>query len=653
MMEGTLVIPPERGTIIGRALWKARYVVVGPLKDHHTDASMSQMMTTNRIKESREAASKAGQSKSPTAPTGAIYLSIYKSKDEWEPIQQHAISSVTECQVQMLAHRKQGPVLATLVINISPDPATDKLRKRRSSRTAGLTTTKETSPTTLWFRPSSDDRHSLHDWARCIQSFIQPNVPDRQPMSPITPGSPTFINPFAPRAREPSDYYQRPPSATNNPRGNLQHKTSSQTYSSRERDRPLTYSGSASLRSKRSDISSQTGSMNPSHAGFIPNQHYTTVHPTDLPSPATTVGEYQGEFIEGWTSAQGRSSTLSSPVRGRDSIGSQPPVPLQQPLDSSSPPGHRETILDRAFQLGHIPQSERDTVPGEEKLTSLARFDALMREVDERRKKKEAETKPPPTSPENDGLKSAWDLDDESDDDDDDDVEPAEEDDEDEEDEYAHEKDLDDDDVGMPPTAQRALNYIQGRRQQTDTRPQGARSPISYNPETLMALNSGLTSNLRPHTGYGRNRPGIAQRTYSQPQLAAAQSSNRDGQSASATSGKTPEDGGPTTYTSGLHRSATEKRQSASSTKRLSFTDFTKRLSSTSSLLLVQTNTSHTSSRGSSDIDALREQSMKGSLHPRGSPLPPSNTQDREEWDKRCGWRGSVGVFGAGEGGFL
>jgi hypothetical protein len=59
-------------------------------------------------------------------------------------------------------------------------------------------------------------------------------------------------------------------------------------------------------------------------------------------------------------------------------------------MPSSSPPGPRETILDRAFQMRCIPGSDRE-VPGEEKLSSLARFDALMREADEKRKKREME----------------------------------------------------------------------------------------------------------------------------------------------------------------------------------------------------------------------------------------------------------------------
>lgn len=575
-------------------------------------------------------------------PWSSAHANPLGLQDDYESIQQHAVSSITDCQVQMLAHRKQGPVLPTLVVNVSPDPATDKLRKRRSSRTVGLTSTKDTSPTTLWFRLVSGDKESsLQDWARFIRALIQPNVPDRPPMSPLTPASPTFINPFSSRGRETIEPYPRPSSGNANLRAALQHKGSTHTTSSR--DRPLTFSESTSLRSKRSDISSHTSSMNPPYVGF---QNYTTMHPTDLPSPATTIGEYQGEFIEGWTSAQGRSSTLSSPVRGRDSIGSQPALSAQVVADASSPPGPRETILDRAFQMRCIPGSERE-VPGEEKLSSLARFDALMREADEKRKMREAEAAKLREA--NNGMKSAWDLDDEDSESDN----PEEDDDNedsDEDDDAASEQVRDPDDhYMMPPTARRALDYITGRR---EPRTQDDQAPLRYNPETLMTLNSG-SSHLRPQTGYSRNRPGIAQRTHSQPHLVGITSAVAPSiLDLSSRSPRRPsEDESAMTTAKTLERNTAENRGSTSSVKRLSFNEFAKRLSSTSSLLLMQTNASSTSANSSRNSEAEPQQhAARGTLSPRGA--PPTPVAERDSPDKRCAWRGSVGVFG-GEGGFV
>lgn len=576
-----------------------------------------------------------------------------------------------DCQIQMIAHRKQGPVLPTLVLSLVPDPMLDKMRKRRSSRTTSFAAPKETVPTTLLFR-SADEQPTLHEWARFLQQLIQPNMPDRAPLSPVTPASPTFINPFAPRSREPSDVQNRPGSGNGGPRPAFFFKAPGPIHSGR--DRPMTFSDSPSLRSKRSDLSSQTSLMNQSHVGF---HNYTTMHPTDLPSPATTIGEYQGEFIEGWTSAQGRSSTLSSPVRGRDSVSSQAPTPLPSIPDSSSPPGPRETILDRAFQMRCIPGSERE-IPGEEKLSSLARFDALMREMDEKRRQREAEeakfkhetAATTASKPDNSGLQGAWDLEDgDSDSDSDGMGENGDS------DELAGgaEADIEDRFSSAAP-AQRALDFITGRHESTPrSRAHGMRSELAYNREALMALSSAGPTVLRPQTGYSKNRgrPGMTQRTHSQPQLAtilASSPSSVEGNASWAASIQSPEEGaftlGPASPSAGRARSSTEHRRSASSVKRLSFGEFTRRLSSTSSLLLVQTNNaSGGSSRASnSDIDPtqLPPQSPPQHLHhlhPRATatlpqqPQPPPQMSDRER--ERCAWRGSVGVFGGGESGFL
>jgi hypothetical protein len=155
----------------------------------------------------------------------------------------------------------------------------------------------------------------------------------------------------------------------------------------------------------------------------------------------------------------------------------------------------------------------------------------------------------------------------------------------------------------------------------------------------------------------------MAQRTHSQPHLATIMSS-------SPTSRESEDGlGGTFSFTPGspsvVHRGgATEQRLSASSAKRLSFSEFTRRLSSTSSLLLMQTNASAGGGGGSSrashsDAD-LQQQPPQSPpqhlhhLHPRaGPPTPqqqlqcPPTASERE----RCGWRGSVGVFG--EGGFV
>ncbi|KAF4966326.1 hypothetical protein FZEAL_10666 [Fusarium zealandicum] len=605
-LEGMLMVPPDRGQILGRAVWKVRYVVVGRRNTgagHPGSPSYSQLVSSSRTNSlSTKSLSKA--------PPEDCFLFIFKHKDDTDPSQQWSIHSITDCQVQQIAHRKQGPVLPTLVISIA-----DKEKKRRSSRAAGLiSSNKDASATMLWFRTPPDDHHlSLHEWARFI-------LARKSPMSPDSPMSPQFSNPFSQRSRDTCDYFSRPSSGNQAGRSDtraLQHKSSSNTHSTATRERPLTFSSeSPSLRSKRSDVSSPSSNNYViQQMNFpIPGQHYTTVLPTDLPSPIQTAGEYQGVFIEGWTSAQGRSSTMSSPIRGRSSIGSQTPHPSIAATESSSPPGPRETILDRAFQMRCIPGLDTD-VPGEEKLTSLARFDALMREADDKRKQREEAERAQQMA-----MRSAFEASDSS-----------------SEGQDSDSDNLDEDAYGgvperrgpalIPPTTQRALQFVAGHRDPTQPLSPG-RSPVSRTP-TLQQ-----SPPMRPHTAHAKSRPSPTQRTNSTPQLAPGMAKLE----MTASSGKASDDG--------TIRSAGDKRLSSSSTatKRLSFTEFTKRLSSTSSLLLVQTNTSGGSSGGSSELDIQSSSVPRGTLNPRGTG-PPRN-RDVDDYGGRCRWRNSVGVVG-------
>lgn len=541
----------------------------------------------------------------------------------------------------MLAHRKQGLVLPTLVVIIAPDPTTEKLRKRRSSRAATLVPYKDNGPTTLWFRTEGEP-YKLQEWARCIQAAAQLNIPESHlPMSPISPSSPSFAspsfsNPFPRYPRETIDFSSsRPPSA---PKATLHHKGSTATattFSSRER--PMTFSDTPSLRSRRSDLSSLTSS-NPS--AMNPTQNFGVAIPADLPSPAMTpAAEQFGGLIEGWTSAQGRSSSLSSPMRaGRDSMGSMAPFTPTPLFESSSPPFSRETILDRAFQLKYIPGSEQQ-VPGEEKLSSLARFEALMQQVDEQRKQKEQEARPPSMAPQYE-LKSAWDMDDDSDE------ETSDEESDDTEDNSVGERGHHNGDEmdSIRPGSRRVFEARTGGPQTPSQSPRsrgGPRSPIPFNSETLSGSTLGRgTGRLHQHT-----LSGLANMSLNVERPSFDVSPGRSSIMSGATSIH-EETGG--LNPSAAYRTSTiaesQQRNSLASSnggKRLSFTEFTRRLSSTSSMLLVQSNVEHAEPQ---------VQSRRSSMQPRGPPSvfssPKSEIQsDRERGEKCHNWRNS-GMFG-------
>ncbi|KJZ80578.1 hypothetical protein HIM_00428 [Hirsutella minnesotensis 3608] len=640
-IDGLLLVPPDRTQILGRAAWKSRYVTVGkprlaqnrPRQGSSTFTQGVMSVRTNSVN------SKASTN---SAASDDYYLSVYKSKEDGEPIQQWPIGYVADCKVQQVTNRKQGPVLPTLIVTI-----TDKERRRRSGRATGfISANKESGTTTLWFRTPPDDHHpSLHDWARFILSRKGANAA----VSPVSPVLST------PQSRDNPEQGHRPCSGGRF----LQHKISNTTHSTGTRDRPATFSSdSPSLRSKRSDISSP--SSNHHSALKSPfgssDQNYTTVVPLSL---TASPSDFRGEFIEGWTSAQGRSSVLGSPTRsGRDSIGFQ--GSHFSIHDAACPPAPGETILDRAFQLGQIPGAET-YIPGQEKLSSIARFDALMREADEKRKRVKSLGQADQPA-----LRSAFDDDDSSDEDDDEDTNTGNQQESDDSgSDSAPESEADDDFSGAPlmsPGAQRALAYIVGRnenrRESSSHRPSWSRTQLGHHAGLAPAATANYPPHSRPQTAHAKSRPSIS-RSESAPRVASAATTSLDlpSSAASAVGGGIYKPSNRANAACSSHAVAGgEKRHSASSNKRLSFTEFTKRLSSTSSsLLIVQTNASTGSSRGSSEIDVHSPSASKANLTARGtnpgvmgaSGQSASASNPRSsEGDGRCRWRSKVGVVG-------
>lgn len=518
----------------------------------------------------------------------------------------------------MVAYRKQGPIQPTLIVTIS-----DKERKRRSSRSVGLMASKEAGTSSLWFRTPQDDHHnSLHEWAQFILDKKNPTASDGS-------STPVFSSPFSPRSRE-TEYFPRPDSGNQASRPDprpLQHKSSGATYSTGPRERPATFSSdSPSLRSKRSDISSPSSvSQHPIQKSFAaPGQIYTGPMHNDAGLPSIRDSIYQGELIEGWTAAQGRSSTLSSPTRGHESLGS--PMEASMSFDVSAPPAPGETILDRAFQLGHIPWAET-SVPGQENFNSIARFDALMREVDDKRKQRESTQRLERAAVRNTynpEVGAHLDYNEELDSDD-----------------NAHSADEQESGYDrspiISPSAQRALAFIADRRgepprERGSRRPTISRTHLSFHVDTMASASTSQSPPSRPHTAHAKSRLNPTQRTQSTPHL-------------------NPISTGRVADDNASRSGDSENRRSGASSKRLSFSEFTRRLSSTSSLLVVQTNSSGDSRRGSVGAEPLPSSVRRPNMSHRDT-VPPPRSQEWQTQDRRCPWRNSVVGVGP-EGGFL
>lgn len=567
----------------------------------------------------------------------------------------------------------------------------------------------------LLFRTVPEDGYHIQDWLSVLKPLIRadfPIEPTEPILSPTSPGGTVFTNPFGATRenRSGSNANQRP---------EFKQRTSSNhtsnTYPHAPRERPsAVISPSPSLRSRRSDLSSQASSQHPS-LGFNPsttqNQNYAPLGPTDLPSPAST-SAYDTQFIEGWTSAQGRSSALSTHTRGSNSIAS-----AVSPF-ASSPPGPRETILDRAFMMRYIPGSEKLADVNEDgssesaKISSIARFEKLMREQEERRMQRAGKNSSGQEKRRSGRNRTGWELVEESDSEDSDDE--SEEDSDSDSEPHTHEIDLPtpyDPSISIPTPAQRALDYISGR-QNTPHSPPPSRSktrplspstgspPIPFlNQQAMNALHQAVAEPYSKGDSQGAGRP----KTGNQPGKRRSRPHSIALPSRSASTNTIPTlrelqiGGNPAVQSStnlknseSIQSSEKENRGSTTSLKRLSFQEFAKRLSSTSSLLLVQTNVStgsHPSSGSTSrresasaresldsyaDTDAgegvwpgrggagLRTSANYGVGMRGGEGGEREGPRDRErdhnrDWEsereKRCGWRGSVGVFG--DGGFL
>ncbi|KOS18487.1 hypothetical protein ESCO_000479 [Escovopsis weberi] len=619
-ISGFLLIPPDRGHILSRPVWKGRYVTIGkrvPIS-FKKDRQNSSATITARV-----------NSHPDLKPLSKVFtdefcISIFKHK------------------VENVSYRKQEPAQPTLIVTLC-----DKERKRRSTRSAGLVSNKDSGASTLWFRmPPNDSQPTLQQWAHFILS-------KKQPASSDGPGSSLFTSPFAPRNRDGIDFHPFGGGGGHlrSDLRSLQHKTSSATYST-GRENPNTLSSdSPSLRSRRSDVSSPSSlNQHVGHTYTIDGQHYTTVLPTDAgPSGGFGDGTDHGPAPDG----QGIAPGIDPLAMGLEHMEFD---------EISAPPAPGETILDRAFQLGQIPGAEQH-IPGQENISSIARFDALMREIDEKRKKKEAATptpapavgaeeaeeqKSPPCAlvadDSSDGVE-ARDVGDHEDSDLDD------SDDDDELDDAPFIDDQNDDDFYsrgplISPSARRALDFIAGRAegQARDPPPQSRPPPRPAMQRTYQSFlqtassSSSATTDAqalrpqsppqaRPHTAHGRSRFNQSHRAHSNtsmpstsphptvqalvqvqvPDLAPAPSSSTLIASvptpaalpSASISSRKADDG--SRRPSGASVASGDKRQSGSNSKRLSFSEFTRRLSSTSSLLLNQTTAGRGSSRGSAE----------------------------------------------------
>jgi hypothetical protein len=113
VMEGLLLVPPERGAILGRALWKPRHVV---LSSGSMQKTQNDLVGESRTGPSRKVKTSSKVEMAQQQADNGLYISIYKAKGDWEFIAQHPIAAFRSCEIRSVAHRKQSPSLPTLML---------------------------------------------------------------------------------------------------------------------------------------------------------------------------------------------------------------------------------------------------------------------------------------------------------------------------------------------------------------------------------------------------------------------------------------------------------------------------------------------------------------------------------------------------------
>ncbi|POS85414.1 hypothetical protein EPUL_003070 [Erysiphe pulchra] len=593
IMEGFLLVPPDRGALIGRASWKPRYIVLGNQIEHnlHSNSihSLSEKSSKSRIHLKSSSKSDLTDISDKSDDRSQLYLSIFKAKGEWEYLARHPISAVQFCEIRNIQHRKQSPPLPTLVVEFKSESTTSKLRKRRSSKTN--MTLKDGYSNALLFRSLESERHSIYDWV--VQMKILLTAPAALGDSAFS-SLVSITNPFSNRSNSISTKKNDSQGKKLSPISKSSSHTSLGKYYE-------VISPSPSLRSRRSDLSSKASSLAQGSVLTSPLAFASGIA-SDHPSPSSLNG-YDHQLIEGWTSAQGRTSALSSHTRGNNSNASG--------ITTSTT---RETILDRAFQMRCIPGSERLSSPEDiDKLSSTARFEALMRENDERKQAKRdaSSTQIPSTKhlEESKIEKIGEGL---------------------QEDSY-----IDCEEKELPVPAQKALDFISGRRASTkQLLSLTSKNQVStLNTQALSALvgdddvpvneQESIISKTDTSSRRNSSRPStltIPLRSYSSTAILNNEENNNNNPPNSKIDTK-------------------ENRMSSSSAKRLSLQEFARRLSSTSSLLLVQTSASSNSGRGYVDYTSDLTVNARS-----------CSTADERE--RRCSWRSGVSAFGV-EGTFI
>ncbi|KZF21351.1 hypothetical protein L228DRAFT_262378 [Xylona heveae TC161] len=384
-MEGFLSLPPERSSILGRSPWK--FLVKSTA--HALNASQEDRL--------RIACTLLGNKQNPralanrrTARAQTLYnvvrgefqytskrlvkldlidhkncirerhgkLTFGRLQNDSDCIVRYPLSRFRTCFVEDIMRRKPGPARPTLILELEQEaPGTPTGGRRRSSQNsvASPFSSKSRQRTLLFRSDENRPSPSLLEWRDAIL----------QHMSQVSPG--VDFNPNFSFGRSKGF------SLSSSTRPTLPHLQ--QSYHSTTSGYPpsVLLSPTCSIGSNRSEMSSSNSDK---------KSHFSKI--SDLPSPMvdSPVTPMAAASLN-----PGLASLYSQPSPGSPH---SPILPSSSTINALPKP--RETILDRAFMMNYIPGSERVSTPG---LSSIARFEALMEEMDLEKKTEKGKTNSP------------------------------------------------------------------------------------------------------------------------------------------------------------------------------------------------------------------------------------------------------------------
>ncbi|KAI9885481.1 MAG: hypothetical protein M1823_002710 [Watsoniomyces obsoletus] len=610
-MEGLLLVPPDKAAILSRSMWKTRFVTLGTSPPpSSTDGTPSRSASTLRLNSSlrnlKFGSWNASQASVDEVASGAAtWISVYKHKGDHDPLTSYPLSSILSCSIQDYAYRKTSSAQPTLIVTVHHGEPKKTKHARRLSQTGSLT---KSQLSTLLFRTVPSAPYSIQDWHQTLQEHLQASLKSSRLDSSNNLSTSDSKN-------------SRPSSSTMRP-GLPQSQAS---YTSRASSHP----GSAlSIRTTHTAVSSPKSNspQNPTQPGIDSSSspHSERFHSA---SPLRPV----------------------SPAAAGGGGGPSPSPPPPAPTVS------RETILDRAFKMNCIPGATPPPA-GETPMNSIARFEALMQDIEARRA---YERRP-----------SAIDERGESD-----------------EHSYSqyqhhhrhhhsHQGDL------IPASAQRALEYIasgqsgngngnnssparSGRQQSQQSQPPQQQSHQQQLPPSNRR--SRPASLALPSNASSIRSPTLENINYT-TQLDRRRSSVGTTPSTSSINTAFAVSGGGGGGGGGSGNNTTTTTATANHNKRLSLADFTRRLSSSSSVILARatttTTTSSSRSSGMSDVSfhCVGEDDLNGPggglplINPAaawsGISIPSSSSNSHRGGGGGSGGWGGHGYGGTGGGGY-